>query len=101
MNALTYVDATNQATAIKNISSYCKNILCLTAFHPDSIKADLLSNNFSAYLENQLEIHNAWGDRLTQKPIDPKSNDYTWRLPKTIPNLPDRDFRFTSIFVKK
>lgn len=101
MNALTYVSAEQQAIAIRNISSYATHIIALTAFHPDSIGQDIEQAGFSPYLESQEQIHAAWGDRLSIQPIDPGSAEYSWRLPPFDSTLPDHEYRFCSIFVRR
>ena len=42
MNALTYVTVEEQARTISRLADYTRQVLALTAFHPDSIRDDLV-----------------------------------------------------------
>jgi hypothetical protein len=97
MNALTYVSAAEQCAAIALAAEHT-NLLALTAFHPDSIRADLEPAGFTPVMTNHAAIHQAWGDRLTTLPIDPASPEYSWRLPPYSTDHPDFAYRFGSIF---
>jgi CheR methyltransferase, SAM binding domain len=97
MNALTYVSTAEQHAAIALAAEYT-DVLALTAFHPDNIRADLEHVGFRPVMENHAAIHQAWGDRLTTRPIDPASPEYSWRLPPYGTDNPDYAYRFGSIF---
>lgn len=101
MNALTYVTTEEQSTTLNTISSYTSHIIGATAFHPDSIKDDMVRAGFSPKMENHREIHESWGDRLTEIPIPRNSPEYSWRLPPYTHSIEDYDYRFGALFERK
>lgn len=100
MNALTYVSAADQAIALDRWAGYTRHVLAATAFHPDSIMDDLIRSGFTPCMDNHRDIHEAWGDRLTMKPVAPDSPDYSWRLPPYDPSVSDHAYRYGSIFLR-
>lgn len=100
MNALTYVSASEQRAAIA-LAAQCTDLLALTAFHPDTIRADLEPLGFRPVMTNHETIHRAWGDRLTTRPIDPASPEYSWRLPPYSTEHADFAYRFGTIFQRR
>jgi hypothetical protein len=100
MNALTYVTPEAQRTAI-GLAARHTDLLALTAFHPDGIRADLEGVGFEPLLRNHEAIHQGWGDRLGNGPVDPASPDYSWKLPPYDASRPDSAYRFGAIFVRR
>lgn len=98
MNALTYVTPRQQSAAVRNLARQTKHILALTAFHPDTIQQDLQENGLCSHSAEMEAIHNAWGDRLANRPIDPASEEYSWKLPPFDLSIPDAGFRYCSLF---
>lgn len=98
LNALTYVTPDDQGVAIAGAAASAETLLALTAFHPDQIHAQVEAVGFSPLLRNHEAIHNAWGDRLTDKPIDPASSEYSWRLPRYDARVADCAWRFAALF---
>lgn len=101
MNALTYVTPDEQTRSIQRISQYCRHLMGLTAFHPDTIEADLTSVGFAPLAANRERIHNAWGDRLTDAPLSPGTPEYSWKLPSFNPAAPSAKWRFSSLFERR
>ena len=101
MNALTYVTVEEQARTISRLADYTRQVLALTAFHPDSIRDDLVRSGFVPCMESHREIHDHWGDRLSKHPVLPGSPDYSWRLPPYDDTLADYAYRYGALFVKK
>ncbi len=100
MNALTYVSAQEQTKAINAIAAYNTRFLFTTAFHPDSVKADMVQTGYHPASTNRAQIHNGWGDRITPAPIAPSSPEYSWRIPPYSENIPDYEYRCCAIFDK-
>jgi chemotaxis methyl-accepting protein methylase len=98
LNALTYVTPDEQRVAIANAADNAESLLALTAFHPDQIRAHLTAVNFHPLLRNHEAIHNGWGDRLTDRHIDPASSEYSWRLPRYSTDAADYAYRFGALF---
>lgn len=101
MNALTYVNPSLQAQAIKHLSANVRHLIALTAFHPDSIKQDIENIGFTPHPDNIEQIHNGWGNRVSNNIIHPTSAEYSWRLPPYDINIPDYQYRLCSIFKRK
>lgn len=100
MNALTYVSVAEQSKTIDRLAACSPRVLALTAFHPDSIRDDLIRQGFVPSMENHRLIHESWGDRLSKLPVSPGSPDYSWRLPPYDESVPEFAYRFGSLFVK-
>jgi chemotaxis methyl-accepting protein methylase len=98
MNALTYVTAQDQATALVHAAGYARHLLCLTAFHPDSIAEDAARIGFVPSMRNHQEIHDAWLERISDETVPPGHPDYSWRLPPYDTSHPDYAARFGVIF---
>lgn len=98
MNALNYVTADEQSAALSRCAGYCRHVLGITAFHPDSIMADLERVGFTPRMDKQRDIHEAWGDRLATGPVASDRPDYAWRLPPYETVLPDFAYRFGALF---
>jgi len=101
MNALTYVTPAEQHLAIVGAAQSSRSLLALTAFHPDSIRADIGAVDFEPVMANHQLIHDSWGDRLTDKPIDPGSQEYSWRLPRYDGGRIDAAWRFGALFRRR
>lgn len=100
MNALTYVTPTEQSTAIMNIASCTKYIMCLTAFHPNQIELDASNAGFHPLKLNQREIHNGWSERLSSIPLEAGTPEYSWKLPPYETQSIDYEWRYASVFIK-
>lgn len=100
MNALTYVSPAEQQLALRRMASCARHALGLTAFHPDTIRADIEGSGFEPWMENHRQIHEAWGDRLAKGPVMPGTPEYSWRLPPYSAETPDYAYRFGAIFVR-
>jgi hypothetical protein len=82
------------------VARYNTRDLVLTAFHPDTIEADLVRNGYRPVLRDLEAIHNAWGDRVTpDDPPAPGSDRYSWALPR-FSTVPGYEFRFCAAFEK-
>jgi chemotaxis methyl-accepting protein methylase len=101
MNALTYVTPAEQRLAIAGAAQSSRSLLALTAFHPDSIRADIEAVNFEPVMASHQLIHESWGDRLTDNPIDPGSQEYSWRLPRYDGSRVDAAWRFGALFRRR
>ena len=102
LNALVYVPADRQATALANIASYNSDILVTTAFHADSIKSDLVRGGYVPVLRNIEEIHESWLDRrVVTSGSEIRSGIYApWSLPP-FSKLVDYEFKYCAIFEKQ
>lgn len=100
MNALTYVSPEEQATAIANAAGYARDVLCLTAFHPDSIRQDIERCGFFPLMHRHREIHEAWVERLSTEAVAPDDPDYSWKLPPYDDSREDYAARFGVIFTR-
>ena len=98
LNALTYVTPAEQSLAIAGAAANSRAVLGLTAFHPDTLRADIDAVGFEPVMNNHQLIHDSWGDRLTDRPIEPGSQEYSWRLPRQLPEIADARWRFASLF---
>ncbi|HXC60147.1 MAG TPA: CheR family methyltransferase, partial [Steroidobacteraceae bacterium] len=101
MNALTYVTPGEQRLAIAGAAASAESLLALTAFHPDHIRRDIEAVGFQPLMKNHEAIHNGWGDRLANRPIDPASSEYSWRLPRYDASIQDYAFRFAALFQRE
>jgi hypothetical protein len=101
MNALTYVTPAQQTMAIANAARCCGSLLGLTAFHPDSIRGDIEAVQFEPVMTNHQAIHESWGDRLTDEPIDPRSPEYSWKLPRNYAGVTDQAWRLGALFRRR
>jgi chemotaxis methyl-accepting protein methylase len=100
LNALTYVQPGEQSSAIRQAGRAARHLMALTAFHPDSIRADVEATGFEPVLRNQRLIHEAWGDRLVPHPVPPDRPEYSWMLPPFETPAPDPEFRFCAVFAR-
>ena len=100
MNALTYVSVSEQSSAIERLALCSPSVLGVTAFHPDSIRDDLVRQGFAPCMRNHQLIHESWGDRLSRQLVSPESPDYSWRLPPYDMSVADYAYRFGSLFIK-
>lgn len=101
MNVLTYLTPSAQTSAIATMAKSAKTYLCLTAFHPDTIKADIEAAGFEPVMENQAEIHNAWGDRVRAGGAQPGTPEYSWVVPPYNTDRDDYEWRYGAIFRRK
>jgi len=101
MNALTYVTPAEQTQAIRTMAGSARHLLGLTAFHPDTIRADIESIGFAPVLAGQREIHGGWGDRCVAVSPPAGTPEYSWQLQHFDTALPDREFRYCSLFARK
>lgn len=73
-------------------------MLCITAFHPDSIACDIEAVGFVPVMKNHRGIHDAWVGRLTAEPVAPGYADYSWKLLPYDDERVDHESRFGVIF---
>lgn len=99
MNALTYVTPAQQHDAIVAMAGYTRQILCLTAYNPDIIKAAILAARFAPVRDHWLAIHYGWRERLRLRRAKPGSSRYDWVLPALPFFLRDLDYTTTAMFV--
>lgn len=100
MNALTYVSPAEQSLALQKAAASACRVIGATAFHPDTIRADLEPLGFEPCATAHRQIHEAWGDRLVGHPITPGTPEYSWQLPPYDTETPDAAWRFASLFVR-
>lgn len=98
MNALTYVSKAEQSAALVQCATYTTQILAITAFHPDSVRDDIVRVGFEPVLNQHRQIYEAWVERLTVGQISPDSPDYSWKLPPYDPSVSDYAYRFGTLF---
>lgn len=98
MNALCYVTSDEQKQAIMNAADYTQNLLCVTAFNPDTIASDLQEAGFEPVIKRQEDIHNGWVDRRTKSPVDPEKPEYLWKLGQYDTSVDDFHYRYGAIF---
>lgn len=98
MNALTYVTAAEQHQAIVQAARVSRCVVGLTAFHPDTIAADVAAAGLVPWLDAQQSIHEGWGDRLIDGPVLPESPYYSFQLPRRRPEVPDAASRYCALF---
>lgn len=100
MNALTYVSEEEQAQTIDKIARYNNDYLILTAFHPDSIRDDLVRNHYNPVIDNMKEIYDGWEERKTTDDKLVKGlPQYSYGI-GTFGNTPDPEFQHCAIFKK-
>lgn len=100
MNALTHVSSQEQQETISHAAGYARELLCLTAFHPDSIEQDVARIGFSPLMHNHRQIHEAWVERLSGEPVARDHPDYSWKLPPYDDTRADYASRYGVIFVR-
>lgn len=98
MNVLTYLTEAQQTEAIQKMAQYARHYLCVTAFHPDQIQADIRKIGFAPVTDNLAEIHNAWGDRLRPGGAKKGTPEYSWVLPEFETVSKDFEWRYCAIF---
>ncbi|MEP7118990.1 MAG: CheR family methyltransferase, partial [Acidobacteriota bacterium] len=98
MNALTYVTPLEQRQAITRAARAARHVVGLTAFHPDSIAADIAAAGLKPWPGAQQSIHEGWGDRLVDGPVRPESPYYSFQLPRQRPHVPDAAYRYCALF---
>lgn len=98
MNALTYVSADEQRRAITGAARRARHVVGLTAFHPDTIEADVRAAGLAPWPGRQRAIHAAWGDRLVDGPVAPESPYYSFQLPRHFVDGADAAYRYTALF---
>ena len=101
MNVLTYLSPDDQTRAIATMAAATTHYLCLTAFHPDSIKSDIESVGFEPVMEDQALIHNAWGVRVVPGGATPGTPEYSWMVPPYNTDCDDYAWRYCAIFQRK
>ncbi len=100
LNALTYVSAEQQATALRNIAGYNTWLLVTSAFHPDTIRTDILECGYAPVTDNIQAIHDAWVERIRHNMIArPGSPEYSWMLPPFAP-VEDYRYKYCALFQK-
>lgn len=103
MNALIYVDAAGQRQAIDRIAGYNRGVLGLTAFHMDSIRADLEPAGYAPVTREIAAIHDGWTDRRVRTAgpeLRPGVIFHSWSLPE-FSEIADWEYRYCSIFRKQ
>lgn len=99
MNVLTYLTPDAQSVAIKTMAKKAKTYLCLTAFHPDTIRADIEAAGFEPVMDQQQAIHDAWGDRIKISGITDENK--SWAVPPYNKDSDDYAYRYGAIFKRK
>ncbi len=100
LNALTYVSEKEQSLAIRRIADYNTRYLVLTAFHPDTIEADLKQSGYAAVTDNIEAIHNGWHERIQLEPAATRGTaEYSWVLPP-FSRVAGYEYKLCSIFEK-
>jgi chemotaxis methyl-accepting protein methylase len=98
MNVLTYLPPKLQTEAIATMAKSARKYLCVTAFHPDQIKADMEAAGFAPVLDTQAAIHNAWGDRVRPNGARAGTPEYSWVVPPYNTDAADYCWRYCAIF---
>jgi chemotaxis methyl-accepting protein methylase len=101
MNVLTYLTPAGQSRAIAAMAAATAHYLCLTAFHPDSIKSDIESVGFEPVMDDQALIHNGWGARVRPGGAAPGTPEYSWVVPPYNADCDDYAWRYGAIFQRK
>lgn len=100
LNCLVYVPQQTQAATLDQIAAYNSGFLLVTAFHRDSIAADLQRNHYTPVLAHQREIHDSWLDRRVNTPFVPQPGIYAdWTLPP-FAEIAGHEYLYCSIFRK-
>ena len=97
----TFVSPEEQSAALSRCAAYCQHVLGVTAFHPDTVKADLDRLGYVPCMDGHREIHEAWGDRLGSGPVPADNPDYSWRLPPYETDSPDFAYRYGALFKRE
>ena len=100
MNVLTYLSPEAQTKAIATMAQSANRYLCITAFHPDQIKADIEAAGLKPVLINQEQIHNSWGDRIRPNGAQRGTPEYSWVCPPYNTDFDDYAWRYCAIFEK-
>lgn len=99
LNALTYVTADDQHRALQSISHYNDWLLVTSAFHPDSIRDDLVSAGYRPLTTALEAIHGGWVERIRPVAARPGTPEYSWVLPP-FSRIAEHEFRFCALFEK-
>jgi len=98
-NAMTYVSAAEQTRTLALVASYDRGYLVASAFHPDTIEADLQRGGYVP-VEDEIEaIHDAWNGRRRDEPVTEDSPQYSWVLPR-FSRIDGYAFRYGAVFRK-
>lgn len=101
LNALIYVEGSQQSQAIDRIASYNRSVLVTTGFHADRIKDDLTRNGYRPVLDQLRAIHDGWRDRrkpaVDRNEVVPGHIFYPWSLPP-FSEIPDYEFKYGALF---
>lgn len=101
LNALTYVSEMEQSLAIRRIADYNSRYLVITAFHPDTIEADLRQHSYVPVTDNIEAIHNDWHERIRPDVGATRGTaEYSWVLPP-FTRVEGYEYKFCSIFEKE
>jgi chemotaxis methyl-accepting protein methylase len=101
LNALTYVSEMEQGLAIGRIADYNSRYLVITAFHPDTIEADLRRHRYVPVTDNIEAIHTGWHERIrTDAGATRGTAEYSWVLPP-FTRVEGYEYKFCSIFEKE
>lgn len=101
MNALTYVSEEEQAIALRRIAGYNHGMLVTTAFHPDTIRTDLIDNGYVPVTAEIEAIHNAWTERIRDGAAPERgSPEYSWVLPP-FSRIENYEYKYCSVFRKQ
>ncbi len=101
MNVLTYLTPEAQTQAIATMARAAAKYLCVTAFHPDTIQADMQAAGFTPVLQDQQAIHDAWGDRVRAGGAKRGTPEYSWVVPPYHTGVPDYQWRYGAIFMRE
>jgi hypothetical protein len=101
LNAFTYVSEVEQGLAIRRIADYNTRYLVITAFHPDTIEADLREHGYIPVTDNIEAIHNGWHERIqTDSGATRGTAEYSWVLPP-FSRIAGYEYKFCSIFERR
>ncbi len=101
LNALIYVPEEQQSLTIDKISNYNSKWFITSAFHRETIKSDLIRNEYYPIINNIELIHNSWLDRRVNTTINEKRNGIyaDWSLPE-YSEIEDYEYKYCAIFKK-
>jgi len=101
LNCLVYVTQEQQSQTIDRVSRYNTEWLALTAFHTESIKADIDRNSYQPFTRNIREIHDSWLDRRVTSNVDERRPGIyaNYSLP-VFSEIPDYEYKYCSLFRK-
>jgi hypothetical protein len=101
LNALTYVTPEQQSTCLRHVAGYNPWLLVTSAFHPDTIEADLVACGYAPITDSIQAIHDAWVERVRSNvTAQPGTREYSWMLPPFAP-VPGYEYKYCALFRKQ